>query len=412
MAANSVLSGVIVARILGAESLGILVVLNATVSIVIQFSYFGLPVANTYFTARDRENLAPAAMNGIVFAIVSGLVVGSIVWLFSPYFLPGVPTTLAAIGLLSVAFQLVTIILTNLFLAQNEVTKFNFLDLLNQSFVLINAILALLILGGGLSLLVSLNTAASGAMSILTAILLYRYISSQSSAGSWHFSYTLFRQMIGYAFKGHFLWVLTFLAYRVDLLIVNYFRGSVEASVYAVASQCTLFLLLLPNSVSHLLQTRVVSIQDTDGNFTCRVARHTSILLAAACIVSIPGALILPYIYGVAFSDLPIQLWILLPGVFFVGMQSVLTQYFIGTGLTWKLPACWVITVFINVGLDMLVVPAYGARSAAAVSTFCYVLIFTVVFALFRKSTGHGLTAVLIPNSGDLRNILQMLRSL
>ena len=411
MAANSVLAGVIVARLLGAESLGILVVLNATISIVIQLAAFGIPAANTYFTARDRDTLISAASNAVVFALLSGPFAGAAVWIFSPYFLPGVPPHLAAIGLLGVAFQLVTIILINLFLAQNEVKRFNFLDLFNQSFVLINAVVALLLFSGGLFLLVCLNTAASFAVSLLTTFLVYRYISAQFPSARWRVSFDLFRRMIGYAFKGHVLWVFTFLAYRIDLLIVNYFRGPAEASVYAVASQCTLFLMLLPHSVAHLLQTRVASTQDDGGNFTCSVTRHTSLLLAAACIISVPGALFVPYLYGAGFDDLHVQLWLLLPGVFFVGVQSVLVQYFVGTGLPWKLPAYWGITLLVNIILDVLVVPIYGARGAAVISTLCYTTAFALVYMLFRKVTRQKLSDVLLPSIKEITHLPNIITS-
>ena len=408
MAVNSVLAGILVARLLGAESLGTLVVLNVTVSGITQFSLFSLNTANTYFTAGDRELLIPAAVNGTFFALLSGSVCGLAVWLFSPFFLPGVPPGLIVVGLLGVPFQLITIILTNLFLAQGEVKKFNFLDLLNQSFVLINAVAVLFFFSGGLWMLVSFNAAASAAVMLLTAILFIRYMARRSPEGKWRGDFGLLLRMMRYAFKGHVLWISTFLVSRLDLLVVNYFRGPAEASVYAVATQCTLFLLLLPYAISHILQMRVAATQDEGGKFTCRVARHTSLILGAACLVSVPGSLLLTTVYGPAVGDLPLQLWLLLPGVFFIGIQVVLAQYFVGTGLPILLPISWVITLMLNAGLNLVVVPRYGGRGAAVVSTVCYTLIFIVVFIFFKRRTGHGLRDVLLPRAEDFRQVLAM----
>lgn len=401
MAGNSVLSGIIIARLLGAESLGVFVVLSVTVSTVIQVGTFGLHIANTYFTARERENLVPAALNGTVFAIISGLICALVVWLFAPSFLPGVPRELAAIGLLSVPFQLVTIIITNLFLAQGEVKRFNYLDFLNQSFVLINAVIALVILNSGLWTLVPLNTAANAAVAILTGVLFYRFLRSRTEKINWRFDSGLLRRTLRFGIKGHILWVATFLVYRLDLLFVNYFRGSAEASVYAVATQCTLFLLLLPHAVSHILQNRVAATQDEGGEFTCRAARFTSVLLLAACILTVPGAMLLAKIYGRAFADLPFLIWLLLPGVFFVGVQAVLAQYFVGTGLPWKLPTFWVAIVVLNITLNLFAIPVYGSRGAAVVSTACYLIVFFIVFAFFKLRTGHSLREVFVLRRSD-----------
>lgn len=405
MAANSVLAGILVARLLGAESLGALLVLNVTVAAVIQLSGFSLFTANIYFTAGHSERLVSVAVNGIYFAILSGIVCGLIAWLFSPYFLPGVPSGLVMIGLLGIPFQLITIILTYLFLAQGEVKKFNYLDLLNQSFVLINAIAVLLLLGGGLWMIVTFSAVTSVAVMLLTVILFIRYVVKRFPEVKWSGDLSLFRQMVKYAFKGHILWISMILVYRLDLLVVNYFRGAAEASVYAVATQCTLFLLLLPTAVSHILQTRVAARQDEGSSFTCLVARHTSLILGAACLVSVPGSLLLAQVYGPAFADLPVQLWLLLPGVFFVGMQVVLAQYFIGTGLPVLLPTSWVVTLVLNAALNIMIVPVYGARGAAVVSTVCYTLVFVVVFSYFKRRTGCSFRDALFLRRDEFRQM-------
>ena len=117
MAANSVLAGILVVRLLGAESLGALLVLNVTVAAVIQLSGFSLFTANIYFTAGHSERLVPVAVNAICFAILSGIACGLIALLFSPYLLPGVPSGLVMIGLVGIQCQVITIILTDLLCA-------------------------------------------------------------------------------------------------------------------------------------------------------------------------------------------------------------------------------------------------------------------------------------------------------
>ena len=54
MTVNSVAAGVIVARLLGAEGLGELAVINVGVATVVQLGSAGLPSANTYFIAQDE----------------------------------------------------------------------------------------------------------------------------------------------------------------------------------------------------------------------------------------------------------------------------------------------------------------------------------------------------------------------
>jgi hypothetical protein len=60
MLAGGLLSSIMVARVLGAEGLGALAVINVTVAIALQFGCAGLPSANTYFIARDHDSLRPS----------------------------------------------------------------------------------------------------------------------------------------------------------------------------------------------------------------------------------------------------------------------------------------------------------------------------------------------------------------
>jgi O-antigen/teichoic acid export membrane protein len=270
---------------------------------------------------------------------------------------------------------------------------------------LINAIVVLLIVGGGIQLLITLNTGAAILMTIVAAGIFYRRAAGRFPEVKWRADARLIPPMLKYSLKGFVLWVSTFLVYRLDLMIVNYFRGTAEAGVYAVATQCTMLLLLIPHAISHLLQARVSATQDEGGDFSCRVARNTSLLLFAACLLSVPGAFLISSVYGSAFSDLVVQLWILLPGVYLLGVQLVLSQYFIGTGMPVFLPLTWLATLVLNIALNLVVVPLYGARGAALASTICYAGISLVVLTLFKTKTYHSLRSILIPSIGEIRSL-------
>ncbi len=410
MAANSVIAGILVARLLGPESFGILVVLNVTVSTAVQLSTLGLPTANTYFTAGNREMLAPAAFNSLLFALIASSAFAVAIWACSTYFLPGVPLSIAAIALFSIPFQLATLVVSNLFLAQGEIKRSNSIDLLNQSFVLINPVISLLILGGGLVLLLSMNLIAAAAVSIATSALLYRYIAADGSNAQLRGDLVLLKKMLRYAVKGHIFWSATMVMLRVDVIILNSIRGPVEAAVYGVATQYTLFLMLLPNVVANLMLQRVASSREKAGEFSKTASRHVALALFFACLGSILVAYLLPLAYGPGFAGAPALVWILLPGVFFWGVQLTLIQYFVGTGLPILIPALWVATLLINIVLNLVFIPHFGAEAAAAASTICYFLIFVAVFICFRKDTGSGLREVLIFHAEDLRNLRGILR--
>jgi O-antigen/teichoic acid export membrane protein len=109
--------------------------------------------------------------------------------------------------------------------------------------------------------------------------------------------------------------------------------------------------------------------------------------------------LLLPFIYGAAFYDATGLLWILLPGVYLIGLESVLVQHFNALGLPRAIPLYWVVTLVLNLVLVFALVPRLGAQGAAIASTISYAAIFGLVALHFHSSTGRSFAEVFVPGS-------------
>lgn len=413
MVANSMVASILVARLLGAGGLGTLAVLNVAIAIALQLGSAGLPSANTYFIARDRECLAPAWSNALIFAAIAGsaLALGLVgLAALRPALFGHVPPVLVATAAASIPFQLVTLLGLNIFLGVGRITSFNLLDIAAQSFILINAVVALLLFGAGLWALVSLNTAASLLICLAIVWMVGRLIARQTGGLSLRPDARLFMSMARYGVKFHVSVVAAMLLFRADLLIVNHFRGAAEAGVYAVASQAAMMLMLLPGVVATLLMPRAASAGDASGQFTMRATRHTAFVMLLVCLAAVPASLLLPVLYGAPFADASLMLLILLPGVYLVGIESVLVQHFNSTGLPAAIPVFWLATVAVNVVFNLALVPGFGALAAAAVSSASYAMIFILVASYFRLKTGNRLSATLLLGKDELRGLLSMAR--
>lgn len=393
MIVNSVAAGIIVAHWLGAKGVGELAVINVVVATVVQLCSFGLPSANTYFISQDQKQLRTAAINSLIFATLVGslLAVGlNYVAELRPDWFGSVPANLVRIASISIPAQLITLIGLNILLAAGKLREFNLLDLVGQSFLLINAVVALIFLRRGLATLVVLNTVAALAVSIVVAVLIV--IAAQKLAQSrWRPDASLLGRMIGYGLKFHVSILAGAIIFRADLLVVNHFRGPDEAGVYSVATQFGMLLMLLPNVIATLLFPRVTAEQDARGETTALVTRYTAFVTFLCCLAAVPFSFLLPLIYGDAFSEATWLLLILLPGVYLVGIESVLVQHFSALGLPRIIPIYWVVTLIVNLVLVFALVPRLGARGAAIASTISYALIFVLVTRQFLVATGRPL---------------------
>lgn len=411
--ACGLLASIIVARTLGAEGVGALTVINVTVALALQLGCAGLPSANTYFISRDRKELAPVWANALLFGTIAGSLLATLVAslaLLRPTIFGNIEPRLILVAALSIPFQLVTFMGLNVFLGIERIGSFNLLDALSQSFTLVNVVVALLLLSSGLWLLVALNTAASVTVCAVVVYMIGRTLAREKEGRAFRTDAQLLKRMARYGLKFHVSVVASLLIFRADLLIVNHFRGEAEAGAYAVASQVAAMLMMLPGVVATLVFPRVTAASETREALIMRATRHTSFVMLVICLLAAPASLLLPLVYGKAFADAPLQLLILLPGVFLVGVESVLVQYFSGTGLPVSIPLFWLVTLLVNVSLNLLFVPAFGARAAALSSTACYALIFLLVAAYFRSRTGHSLARTFMPGREELRSLLSLIR--
>jgi len=398
---NSVVAGIIVARWLGADGVGQLAVINVAVATIVQLASFGLPSSNTYFIAQDQSHFRAAAINSLIFALGIGSFLAIALAASAalrPDWFGFVSPNLIRIAAISIPFQLITLIGLNILLAVGKIREFNLLDLAGQSFVLINAVLVLLLLKRGLETLIAFNTLASILVAIVIALLLV--VSARTLTHSrWRADIALLRRMIVYGLKFHISILAGAIIIRADLLIVNHFRGAAEAGVYSVASQFALLLMLLPGVIATLLFPRVTTEQDVRGETTCLVSRYTTLIMFACCLAAVPFSLLLPVVYGPAFTDATKLLLILLPGVYLMGLESVLVQHFNALGLPRAIPIYWIVTLVLNLVLVFTLVPRFGAQGAAIASSISYALIFALVALHFHTSTGRSFTEVFVLGS-------------
>ncbi|HYO90555.1 MAG TPA: oligosaccharide flippase family protein, partial [Pyrinomonadaceae bacterium] len=275
--AGGLLAGIIVARKLGAEGLGTLTVINVTVPLFLQLGCAGLPSANTYFISRDRRELAPVWANALLFGFLAGTVLAAAAACLAylrPTLFGNVPLPLILTAAASIPFQLVTFLGLNVLLGIDRVGQFNLMDALAQSFVLVNTVTALLVLGGGLPLLIALNTAVSVVVCAAVMLIIGRAIAKDKGGRAFQVDAELLRRMARYGMKFHVAVVASLLIFRADLLIVNHFRGEAEAGGYAVASQVAMLLMMLPGVIATLIFPRVTATQDVEGRLIMRATRY------------------------------------------------------------------------------------------------------------------------------------------
>ena len=135
--------------------------------------------------------------------------------------------------------------------------------------------------------------------------------------------------MLRYGFRVYIALLVSLLVIRLDLLLVNAFLGSDEAGLYSVAAALADGMFVLPMVIGLNLFTRVA--RGDPDRATAEIFRSVAVLYGLFCLATVPVAgLGIRAIFGESYADAEALYYWLLPGIFCLGMLTILSQHFAG----------------------------------------------------------------------------------
>lgn len=382
----SVATSAIIARWLGPAGKGVVGLTLLLPGMLALFMSGGIGLANVYFVASRRLDVACLTANSVGFALLSTIVgIGVAVGLLSSGWLeilvPGVPVWLYLIAMLELPVRLLSSHFTAVLQGLQRFSAVNMIKLAGGGGALVLALL--LVVGFHLgpfgAVLASL---VAGAMSLIaTGILLSR--DGGTFAPRW--DPFVMRTTLSFGLKGHIGNTLQFFNYRLDMFIVNYFLGSSSVGIYSISVGLAEVLWVLPDAVGFVIFPRAAATQAESMNrFTPRVLGATMGLTALGALgLVLLGKPLIQMIYTSAFVSAYMPMLVLLPGVVLLAGHRVLTNDIAGRGHpTYNSINAGAVLV-LTVVLDLMLVPRYGVVGAAIASSAAYMVAFLITIGFY-----------------------------
>jgi len=378
------ITSVIVARVLGPEGRGFYAVAATIAAMGVQFGNLGLHASNTYYVARDRALLPALIGNTIVVSLAFGGIGILLSWIILSLWPQLVPIhgLLLKLSLMWIPFGLAYMLLQNLLIGIQEVHTYNKIELttkiLGVSFIglvvfIKNITVEMIFLAGLVTLII-------GFIWALRRLLIR--IDNRP-----FLSFSLFKNNIRYGLKAYGAAFFFFLVLRFDILIVKYMLGAEQTGYYSVAVNMAEVIYLFPIVVGTILFPYLSELHNFREKWsrTKKVTLHMAIVILPLLIAA--GLFAKPLIQGLFgrnfLPSVPAFLW-LLPGIFFLGTETIIVQLLNSLGFPIIVVGVWVLTCFFNVGLNLLTIPVYGIVGASAVSSFSYFIAFLFVIWIIR----------------------------
>jgi O-antigen/teichoic acid export membrane protein len=370
-----VAASVLVTRALGPEGRGLYAVAGALTGIGVQFGNLGLHSANTYFAARDRSLLSRLAGNSLVVSAVFGAVAVALLGCLAflrPDLVP-LGTPLLALVFASIPIGLAYLLLQNLLIGVQEVRAFNRIEIITRLVSLTLITLVILEKGVSPATLFAAGVAAS-AVGLARVLRRLRGI----SPGAPRPSPGLLRAHLVYGIKSYLACLFAYLVVRFDLLMVQRMLGMQQAGFYSIAASMADLVYLLPSVIGTLLFPKLVARETREEKWRLTAGVGGLVLVLMIAVSGAAALLAKPMIrllFGNDFLPAAPAFVLLAIAMIFYGVNNIVSNYLAALAFPWFSVVIWIVICALNIGLNLLWIPAYGIVGASLSSLVCYVLV-------------------------------------
>jgi O-antigen/teichoic acid export membrane protein len=384
---------VAVARELGPSGQGLFAVAYSLTLMLAHLGGLGLTTANPYFTAREPGRRASIVSNSLWLAAVLGVLLiaaGLALRAIAPDALQGLGWEPLAVTLVGIPGALAALFLQGVLLGESRMVAYNGVEAVQAALTL-----AALLVG-----FAAFDFGLTGALAVLTA---GRYAAVAAYLALLvpprrRLDAALARRMLTYGLRAYVAIVVSFFVIRLDLLLVNGYLGAREAGLYSVAATIADGMFVLPMVVALNLFPRVARSETHEQ--TAEVFRSLAVLYGAVCLATIPLAQAIPLVFGDSFDgSISLYYW-LLPGVYCLGLLTILAHHFAGRGYPREAAAIWFVGLALNVAINIAFLPGRGAWVASLASSIAYAVLLALHLWLFVREAGS--LDVLRPRAGEI----------
>ncbi|MGI9543359.1 MAG: flippase [Cyclobacteriaceae bacterium] len=404
---------VLLARVLGAEGNGIYGMALLLPTMAATFLNLGLGPSNVFFLAAEKVDIHIVLKNTLqlwVLLSIVGVVTSYLfVYFFANTYFPGVNANFLKLSIWIFPLTLLNTFLVSVLQGMRDFKKFNLVALITPLANFLFAIGALLIFklnieGAILAYLFGQFT---------TILVLVRYLPEIGKIRNIFRIEKYASDSLTYAFKTHLSNMLSFINYRADLFLINFFLGPLFTGIYLVAVQITERAWILSQVVSTVLLPYLADLKEDEAlrlKLTPFMARSIFLVtLLGSILMGLLAQWLIDVLFGDEFQKATRVLLWLLPGICFGSVSRVYANDISARGKPELNFYAAIVVVLVNIGLNLALIPKFGLVGGAWATSVAYLLNMVLKIGLYIWVTNLGLRQILLPNQID-RQIYELIK--
>jgi O-antigen/teichoic acid export membrane protein len=221
---------------------------------------------------------------------------------------------------------------------------------------------------------------------------------------------TLARRQLALSCRYHIGLVAFHLLLTADIFLLSALVSPAEVGLYTVGTAFLTFARVPADAVTQIALPRQ-AIQDERAarDVTVRVLR-VNLLISSTLVgtLAIVSPVLIPLLYGAAFTRSVAPLLLLAPGVIALSLIRPVEQYLVRLGRPMTMTAIAFGALATNLALNAVLIPRWGADGAALSATVSYTAMLAIEVVWFARAASAGVRE-LLPQISDLRSMVSML---
>ncbi|HSP87009.1 MAG TPA: polysaccharide biosynthesis C-terminal domain-containing protein, partial [Ignavibacteriaceae bacterium] len=213
------------------------------------------------------------------------------------------------------------------------------------------------------------------------------------------------KKSLSYGFKVMLGGILQFLNYRADILLITFFLTRIEVGWYYVSVLIAERLLFLTQATATILMP-AASNSEIQREKTPILSRlNFTVVLAGSLIIALSAYWIVPLLFSDEYSKSVLPLIFILPGIICLSVSKLLSADLSSRGLPQYTTYVSILNFFLNITLNLILIPSLGIAGAAISSSISYSAALIFLGYYYKKLTSISITDLLLLRKGDLEKI-------
>lgn len=406
---SSIIS-IILARLLGPEGKGTVAALFVIPNLLVTMVDLGVRQVSAFYIGKRKYSIQQILSSSLLLWVITSIL--SVVIVLGYFLLPHTTTYSWGLMLIAIAYIPIKILISyfnGILQGQQKIGNLNikfFIEFIGRLILVVFLVwwLDLSVTGAVLATLLTNVCVLIYSIFIIrqTAQLKVEYIKGVSQ--------DMFRKGIVFAAA---LFIIN-LNYQLDIAFLENMVGSHDLGIYSVGVSLAELIWQLPAAIGTVLFARSAN-SATDLEASQRSAKLLRLswppVFIGGIILWIGAPFFVQLLYGQEFIEAGNVIRLLLPGIVVMVLFKTLNPDLAGRGYPLFALRIYLVTLAVNVGLNLLFIPTYGIYGAAIASTISYVLGAIIFTIAYLKHTGLHYKELFFINKQDLLLLRHILMS-